>query len=62
VIRAAVRDLPDRERLVLSLYYDENLTLADIAEILDVTESRVSQLHARSVLHLRSRLRAAGHL
>ena len=62
VIRTAVRDLPERERLVLSLYYDENLTLADIGEILDVTESRVSQLHARSVLHLRSRLRASGHL
>lgn len=62
VIREAVRDLPERERLVLSLYYDENLTLGDIAEILDITESRVSQLHARSVLHLRARLRASGHL
>jgi RNA polymerase sigma factor for flagellar operon FliA len=62
VIREAVRDLPERERLVLSLYYDENLTLSDIAEILDITESRVSQLHARSVLHLRARLRASGHL
>lgn len=62
VIRGSVRDLPERERLVLSLYYDENLTLADIAEILDITESRVSQLHARSVLHLRSRLRASGHM
>ena len=62
VIREAVRDLPERERLVLSLYYDENLTLSDIAEILDITESRVSQLHARSVLHLRARLRTSGHL
>ena len=62
VIRQVMRELPERERLVLSLYYDENLTLADIAEILDVTESRVSQLHAQSVLRLRSRMRAAGHL
>ncbi|MGB0148345.1 MAG: FliA/WhiG family RNA polymerase sigma factor [Ilumatobacteraceae bacterium] len=62
IIRQVMRELPERERLVLSLYYDENLTLADIAEILDVTESRVSQLHAQSVLRLRSRMRVAGHL
>ena len=59
VVRSAVRDLPERERLVLSLYYDENLTLAEIGDVLGVTESRVSQIHTRSVLQLRSRLRAA---
>jgi RNA polymerase sigma factor for flagellar operon FliA len=59
VVRAAVRDLPEREKLVLSLYYDEGLTLAEIGEVLGVTESRVSQIHTRAVLQLRSRLRAA---
>lgn len=58
-MRRAVRDLPERERLVLGLYYDENLTLAEIGDVLGVTESRVSQIHTRSVLHLRSRLRSA---
>ena len=58
-MRSAVRDLPERERLVLSLYYDENLTLAEIGDVLGVTESRVSQIHTRSVLQLRSRLRVA---
>jgi RNA polymerase sigma factor for flagellar operon FliA len=45
---------------VLSLYYDEGLTLAEIGQVLGVTESRVSQIHTKSVLHLRSRLTAAG--
>ena len=59
-MRAEIRRLPDREKLVLSLYYDEGLTLAEIGEVLGVTESRVSQIHTKSVLHLRSRLSAAG--
>ena len=54
--------LPDREKLVLSLYYDEGLTLDEIGSVLDVTKSRVSQIHTKSVLHLRSRLSAAGVL
>ncbi len=54
--------LPDREKLVLSLYYDEGLTLDEIGTVLDVTKSRVSQIHTKSVLHLRSRLSAAGVL
>jgi RNA polymerase sigma factor for flagellar operon FliA len=60
IMRAEIRKLPDREKLVLSLYYDEGLTLAEIGEVLGVTESRVSQIHTKSVLHLRSRLAAAG--
>jgi RNA polymerase sigma factor for flagellar operon FliA len=51
--------LPERERTVLVLYYDENLTLVEIGEILGVTESRVSQIHSKAVLQLRSRLAAA---
>ncbi len=52
--------LPEREKLVLSLYYDEGLTLAQIARVLGVSEIRVPQRHSKSVLHLRSRLTAAG--
>ncbi len=60
IMRDEIRKLPDREKLVLSLYYDEGLTLAEIGEVIGVTESRVSQIHTKSVLHLRSRLSAAG--
>ena len=59
VMRAEIDTLPEREKLVLSLYYDEGLTLAEIGRVLGVTESRVSQIHTKSVLHLRcSRLSA----
>jgi RNA polymerase sigma factor for flagellar operon FliA len=60
LVRVEIDKLPDREKLVLSLYYDEGLTLAQIARVLGVSESRVPQLHSKSVLHLRSRLEAAG--
>jgi RNA polymerase sigma factor for flagellar operon FliA len=54
----AIEALPDRERLVIALYYYENLTLREIGEVLGVTESRVSQLHTKAVLGLRSHLQA----
>ena len=50
-----IESLPERERLVVALYYYENLTLREIGEVLGVTESRVSQLHTKAVLALRSR-------
>jgi RNA polymerase sigma factor for flagellar operon FliA len=53
----AIESLPDRERLVVALYYYENLTLREIGEVLGVTESRVSQLHTKAVLALRSRFK-----
>lgn len=59
VMRHEIKKLPERERLVLVLYYDENLTLSEIGEVLGVTESRVSQIHTKAVLQLRSRLQAA---
>jgi RNA polymerase sigma factor for flagellar operon FliA len=59
-MRNEVRRLPERERTVLALYYDEGLTLSEIGEILGVTESRVSQIHTKAVLQLRSRLVASG--
>ena len=56
ILSQAIAKLGDRERTVLSLYYYENLTLAEIGEILGVTESRVCQIHTKAVLQLRSRL------
>jgi RNA polymerase sigma factor for flagellar operon FliA len=52
----AIAKLPEREKLVVALYYYENLTLREIGEVLGVTESRVSQLHTKAVLRLKSRL------
>ena len=52
----AISRLPEREKLVIALYYYENLTLREIGEVLGVTESRVSQLHTKAVLRLRGRL------
>jgi len=54
----AIESLPERERLVVALYYYENLTLREIGEVLGVTESRVSQLHTKAVLGLRSRFQS----
>ncbi|CAB4939506.1 unannotated protein [freshwater metagenome] len=52
----AIARLPEREKLVIALYYYENLTLREIGEVLGVTESRVSQLHTKAVLRLRARM------
>lgn len=56
VVTKAIEDLPERQRLVLSLYYYEDLNLKEIGKVLRVTESRVSQLHAQAVSKLRARL------
>ena len=56
----AIARLPEREKLVIALYYYENLTLREIGEVLGVTESRISQLHTKAVLRLRSRLQEDG--
>lgn len=52
----AISDLPERERLVMTLCYYEETTMKAIGLILGVVESRISQIHASSVLHLRARL------
>ncbi len=52
----AITQLPERERLVLALYYDEELNLKEIGQIIGVSESRVSQIHSQAALRLRSRL------
>jgi RNA polymerase sigma factor for flagellar operon FliA len=54
----AINDLPERERLIMTLYYHEETTMKEIGLILGVVESRVSQIHASAVLHLRARLSA----
>ena len=52
----AIARLPEREKLVVTLYYYEELTLREIGEVLGVTESRVSQLHTKAILRLKARL------
>lgn len=52
----AITQLPERERLVLALYYDEELNLKEIGQIIGVSESRVSQIHSQAALRLRSKL------
>ena len=59
-MRAEISKLPEREQAILILYYDDGLTLSEIGEALGVTESRISQIHTKAVLQLRSRLAAAG--
>lgn len=53
----AIKKLPDREQLVMSLYYEEDMNLKEIAAVLGVTESRVCQLHSQSIARLRVKLR-----
>jgi RNA polymerase sigma factor for flagellar operon FliA len=56
ILAQAVNHLPERERLVVTLYYYEGLTLAEIGNVLGVTESRVCQMHTKAVLQLRNRM------
>jgi RNA polymerase sigma factor for flagellar operon FliA len=56
LIVEAINELPDKEKKVLVLYYYEDLTLKEIGEVLEVTESRVSQLHTKAIIRLRAKL------
>jgi RNA polymerase sigma factor for flagellar operon FliA len=56
VIVEAIEELPDKEKKILVLYYYEDLTLREIGQVLEVTESRVSQLHTKAILRLRAKL------
>ena len=60
-VAAEIARMPERERTLLSLYYVEGLTLAEIGSIMGVTASRVCQIHAKAVLHLRARMTADEH-
>ena len=59
LLSEAIDALPEKERMVLSLYYYEELTMKEIGSLLGVNESRVSQLHSKATLRLRSKLRKA---
>ena len=58
-IAGAMKSLPERERLVLALYYDEELNLREIGQVLGVSESRVCQIHSQALLRLKSRMRGS---
>jgi RNA polymerase sigma factor for flagellar operon FliA len=59
ILAEAINRMPEREKVVLTLYYYEGLTLAEIGSVLGVTESRVCQIHTKAVLQLRSRMAAS---
>ena len=54
---AAIKVLPEREQFIMGMYYEQDMNLKEIAEVLKITEARVSQLHSQAVTRLRSRLR-----
>lgn len=55
-LASAIETLPERERLMMSLYYNDELNLKEIGEILNVSESRVSQIHSQTIIRLRAKL------
>ena len=55
---AAIKTLPEREQFVMSMYYEQDMNLKEIAAVLNITESRVCQLHSQSVARLRAKMRA----
>lgn len=60
-LKKAIELMNEKDRLVLNLYYNEKLTLKEIGHVLDVSESRVSQLHSRAILRLRETIRKLGY-
>ncbi|CAM2068559.1 FliA/WhiG family RNA polymerase sigma factor [Sulfidibacter corallicola] len=58
ILSEAIRRLPDKERYVVSLYYFDELTMKEIGTVLNITESRVSQLHTKSMIRLREALKS----
>lgn len=56
-VARAIDDLPYQEKVVISLYYYEELTMKEIGKVMEITESRVSQIHTKAILHLRTKLR-----
>lgn len=56
-VARAIEQLPEKERLVISLYYIEELTMKETGKVLNITESRVSQIHSQAIMRLRAKLR-----
>ncbi|MEO5794257.1 MAG: RNA polymerase sigma factor FliA [Rhodoferax sp.] len=54
----AIKTLPDREQYIMSMYYENDMNLKEIAAVLDITESRVCQLHSQSIARLRAKMRS----
>lgn len=61
-VAEAINALPEKEKLVVSLYYWEELTMKEIGKVLEISESRVSQIHSKAIIHLRSKLDGDGLL
>ena len=57
-----IEQLPEKEQLVVSMYYSDEMTMKEIGAVLDITESRVSQIHSQAIIRLRSKLRKDGLL
>ena len=57
VVGDGINRLPEKEKLVISLYYYEELTMKEIGKVLDITESRVSQIHTKAIILLQTRLK-----
>ena len=57
LLAAAIEALPKQEKLVVSLYYHEELTMKEVGQVLDVSESRVCQIHSSAILRLRTRMK-----
>ncbi|NLT97449.1 MAG: sigma-70 family RNA polymerase sigma factor, partial [Christensenellaceae bacterium] len=60
ILGRIIDSLPEKEKLVITLYYYEEMTLKEIAEVLGVSESRVSQIHSKVVMKLRNKMQYAG--
>ena len=60
-LKSTIDNLPVKEKMVISLYYYDEMTMKEIGMILDLTESRVCQLHTQAILHLRSSLKDLRH-
>jgi RNA polymerase sigma factor for flagellar operon FliA len=58
LVAQAIDELPQQEKVVIALYYYEELTMKEIGRVLEITESRVSQVHSKAILRLRAKLRA----
>ncbi|MDL2275645.1 FliA/WhiG family RNA polymerase sigma factor [Desulfosarcina sp. OttesenSCG-928-G10] len=62
MIAKNIDTLPEKEKLVISLYYSDELTMKEIGQVIGITESRVSQIHGQAIIHLRNKLRRDGLL
>jgi RNA polymerase sigma factor FliA len=61
-VAESISALPEKEKIVLSLYYMDELTMKEIGNVLELTESRVSQIHSKAIMHLRVKLRKTGFI